>query len=67
MKLDDALESAANKAERDSIENIAVKKTVNTNFSLSNVRVGIQTKQHPMPYDPANFSFSYSHSHTHTS
>jgi cell surface protein SprA len=67
MKLDDALESATTKAEKDSIENIAVKKTINTNFSLSNVRVGIQTKQHPMPYDPANFSFSYSHSHTHTS
>lgn len=66
MKLDDALESAATKAEKDSIENIAVKKIINTNFSLSNVRIGIQTKQHPMPYDPANFSFSYSHSHTHT-
>ena len=41
--------------------------TTTTNFSLSNVRVGIQTKNHPMPYDPANFSFSYSHSHSHTS
>ncbi len=67
MRLDDALESAANQHERDSIESIAVTKTVNTNFSLSNVRVGIQTKGSPMPYDPANFSFSYSHSHRHTS
>lgn len=67
MRLDDALDAAANKQERDSIESIAVTKTVNTNFSLSNVRVGIQTKGHPMPYDPANFSFSYSHSHRHTS
>ena len=40
--------------------------TVNTNFSLSNVRVGIQNKRHPMPYDPANFTFSYSHSHRYT-
>ena len=67
MLLDDALESTANSHERDSIESIAVTKTKNTNFSLSNVRVGIQTKGHPMPYDPANFSLSYSHSHSHTS
>ena len=66
MLLDDALESAGSKQERDSIESIAVTKTTQTNFSLSNVRVGIQNKRHPMPYDPANFSFSYSHSHNHT-
>lgn len=65
MKLDDALDAATD-AERDSIESIAVTKTTNTNFSLSNVRVGIKTKRHPMPYDPANFSFSYSHSHRKT-
>ena len=67
MKLSDALESAANKHERDSIESIAVTKTRNTNFSLSNLRWGLKTKRHPMPYDPANFSFSYSHSHRNTS
>ena len=67
MRLDDALDATANKHERDSIESIAVTKTTNTNFSLSNVRVGIATKGHPMPYDPANFSFSYSHSHRYTS
>ena len=66
MELDDALESAASPQERDSIENIAVTKVTHTNFSLSNVKVGIQTKRHPMPYDPANFSFSYSHSHSYT-
>ncbi len=65
MELDDALESVT-KQERDSIESIAVTKVTNTNFSLSNVRVGIKTKRHPMPYDPANFSFSYSHSHRKT-
>ena len=65
MELSDALESSPSKMYRDSIENIAVTKVINTNFSLSNVRVGIQTKRHPMPYDPANFSFSYSHSHSH--
>ena len=67
LELDEALDGAADKHERDSIESIAVTKTTTTNFSLSNVRVGIKTKRHPMPYDPANFSFSYSHSHRYTS
>ena len=66
MKLEDALEAAADQHERDSIESIAVTKRVTKNFSLSGVRVGIATKGHPMPYDPANFSFSYSHSSSHT-
>ena len=66
MELQDALDATGSKAERDSIENIAVTKVVNTNFSISNARVGIATKRHPMPYAPANFSFSYSHSHQHT-
>ncbi len=66
MLLDDALESAADQHEKDSIESIAVTRTVNKNFSVSGMRVGIATKRHPMPYDPANFTFSYSHSHNHT-
>ena len=67
MELQDALDATGSQQERDSIESIAVTKQTTTNFSLSNVRVGIQNKRHPMPYDPANFSFSYSHSHSHTS
>ena len=67
MLLDDALETATTKQERDSIESIAITRVTNTNFSLSNVRVGIQNKRHPTPVDPANFSFSYSHSHNQTS
>ena len=51
MRLDEALDAAADQHERDSIESIAVTKT----------------KKRPMPYDPANFSFSYSHSHRSTS
>jgi len=66
MRLEDALDAATG-AERDSIESLAVTKTTNTNFSLSNLRWGLKTKRHPMPYDPANFSFSYSHSHNYTS
>ena len=61
MELEDALDAAIDQHERDSIESIAVTKTTTTNFALSNVRFGIKTKRHPMPYDPANFSFSYSH------
>ncbi len=66
MELKDALDAAGSKTERDSIENIAVTKVTQTNFSVSNARVGIATKRHPMPYDPANFSFTYSHAHQHT-
>ena len=67
MRLKDALDAAADQQERDSIESLAVTKTTNTNFSLSNVRWGLKTKKHPMPYDPGNFSFSYSHAHQYTS
>lgn len=66
MELKDALDAAASKHERDSIENIAATKITQTNFSISNARVGIATKRHPMPYDPANFSFTYSHQHQYT-
>ena len=67
MRLDEALDVAADRHERDSIESIAVTKTTNSNFSVSNMRWGLKTKRHPMPYDPANFSFSYSHAHRYTS
>ena len=66
LTLDEALDAASDKQERDSIKSIAITRTTNTNLSLSNARVGIRSKNHPMPYDPANFSFSYSHSHRQT-
>lgn len=66
MELKDALDAAGSKHERDSIENIAATKITQTNFSISNARVGIATKRQPMPYDPANFSFTYSHQHQYT-
>ena len=65
LELNDALDAYTDKHQRDSVENIVVTKLTSTNFSVANARVGIATKGHPMPYDPANFSFSYSHSHTH--
>jgi cell surface protein SprA len=67
MKLDDALDATSNKVERDSLESIVITKHTETNFSLSGVKVGIASKRHPMPYDPANFSFTYSHDHSYTS
>lgn len=67
MLLDDALDAAFDDHERDSIESIALTKRISRNFSISNARVDIKNKRHPMPYDPANFSFSYSHSHQHSS
>ena len=66
MELKDALDAAGSNHESDSIENIAATKITQTNFSISNARVGIATKRHPMPYDPANFSFTYSHQHQYT-
>ena len=62
LRLDEALDATT-----DSIENIAVTRTTNSNFSISNMRWGLKSKRHPMPYDPANFSFSYSHAHRFTS
>ncbi len=66
MLLSDALDGAENKAERDSIKSIAITKTTQTNFSLSNVRVDIMNKKHPTPIDPANFTLSFSRQTTNT-
>ena len=67
LRLDEALDAAPTREERDSIESIAVTHTTNSNFSISNMRWGLKSKRRPMPYDPANFSFSYSHAHRYTS
>ncbi len=67
MLLSDALDGAETKAERDSIKNIAISKTTNTNLSFSNVRVDIMNRKHPTPIDPANFTISYSRQQTNNS
>ncbi len=61
--LKDALESAANKAERDSINSSAVEHSTVESLSLSGVGFDVKSKT-PMPYDPANFSVSYSYNRT---
>ena len=66
MEMSDALDALATDRERDSLRAITDRVVVNKNFSISNARVDIATKRHPMPYDPANFSFSYAHSHQQT-
>jgi len=64
MLLDDALDACTTDWERDSLMNIAREITTYRNFSLSNARLGI-TSKNPMPYDPGNFTFSYSRSLRH--
>ncbi|MGN0035866.1 MAG: cell surface protein SprA [Bacteroidaceae bacterium] len=64
MLLKDALQALANDHQRDSLKNLAQEVSTYKNFSLSNVRVGIQSKK-PMPYDPANFSLGYAFTKQH--
>jgi cell surface protein SprA len=59
--LKDALDEAANKHERDSINAYAVERSVVQNFSVSGLKFDIQSKN-PMPWDPANFTLNYSFS-----
>lgn len=61
MLLEDALDAAINRHEKDSIQGIAETVTTYRNFSISNARMNISSKK-PMPYDPANFSFNFSYS-----
>ena len=64
MLLSDALDAATSKHEKDSIKSLTTKKQITKNLSFSGIKVNIQSRKHPMPYDPANFTFNYSHSHT---
>ncbi|MEG1837786.1 MAG: cell surface protein SprA, partial [Bacteroidaceae bacterium] len=58
--LKDALDTYATEHEKDSIRSITQELTTYRNFSLSNLRVDIASKN-PMPYDPANFTLGYSY------
>ena len=64
MLLDDALDAAASKHERDSILDLTTRRQTTKNIAFTGVKLNIQSRKHPMPYDPANFTFNYSHSHT---
>ena len=56
MLLSDALDAATSKHEKDSIKSLTTKKQITKNLSFSGVKVNIQSRKHPMPYDPANFT-----------
>ena len=64
MLLSDALDAATTQHEKDSITSLTTRKQTTRNISFTGVKVNIQTKKHPMPYDPANFTFNYSHTST---
>lgn len=66
MELKDALDALPDKAQKDSLRNIAENVVINRNFSISGARFNISTKSHPMPYDPANFTFGYAYSSRNT-
>ncbi len=59
MPMDDALDGLATEHEKDSLRNITNRVVRTSNLSLTGVRFGIATKNHPMPYDPANFTFGF--------
>lgn len=63
IKLSESLDYAANKHERDSIKRMSQEIVEVESFSLSGVKVNIQSKT-PMPWDPANFTASYAFTHT---
>lgn len=57
--LQDALNSATTKHDRDSILDFSQDRTIIKSVALNNVKVDVRSKT-PMPYDPANFSVGYS-------
>ncbi len=64
MLLSDALDALQTKAEKDSLKALTTTKETQRNLSFSGVKVNIATRNHPMPYDPANFTFNYSRNST---
>lgn len=57
--LKDALDDAANKAEKDSINSYAVEQSTVKSFSISGFNFGVKSGT-PMPWDPANFTLNFS-------
>lgn len=66
MSMQEAYDGLSTQAEKDSLRNIAEKVVINKNFSITGLRFNRVTKNHPMPYDLANFSLGYAHSSKHT-
>ncbi len=64
MLLSDALDAVTTQHEKDSITSLTTRKQTSQNLSLTGVKLNIQSRKHPMPWDPANFTFNYSWQHT---
>ncbi|MGM0406533.1 MAG: cell surface protein SprA [Bacteroidota bacterium] len=61
IPLDEAINNADSKAEKDSIKNIAQDYTQRKSLNFTNVKINKRGEK-PKLYDPANFSLSYSYS-----
>jgi cell surface protein SprA len=61
IRLQDALDVAVTKTEKDSIKAFSQDQVSIKSVALNNVRMDVRSKN-PMPYDPANFSFGYAFS-----
>ncbi len=61
--LKDALDDAANKQEKDSIEAFAIERSTQQSFSISGLNFDVRSKN-PMPWDPANFTVNFSFNKT---
>lgn len=57
--LKDALDDAADKHARDSIESYAVERNKIQSFSISGLKFDVRSAK-PMPWDPANFTLNFS-------
>lgn len=61
--LEEALDAAELKTQRDSIRDRSLDVVTNQSISVSNATIGIKSKT-PMPYDPANVTVNYAYSET---
>ena len=57
--LTDALDAAADRQQRDSINSFAVERSSVKSFSISGLKFDV-TSAKPMPWDPSNFTLNYS-------
>ncbi|MFK7810397.1 MAG: cell surface protein SprA [Saprospiraceae bacterium] len=68
ITLDDKLDNADTKADRDSIRNQAIDQTVIKSFNMSNIRKNRTNKdKKPMPWNIENFSLTYAYTETNRS
>jgi cell surface protein SprA len=64
IKLDDALDAAESRSEKDSIRNIAQDYTQRKSLNFTNIRINPKNQNKRHFYDISNFSFNYSYNET---